>query len=311
MIKHTVRLEGQNAQGKRVPAHILRDLLDTLLLAAQRSLRLRVDGRSSLYGHPAWLDNATRFDFTGLTEGSTVVNMEAPPLGEAAPEIFERLPLWDSGPSRDQSALSLVEEAAGDAIIGNSESDLLDRNVLEALARFGRILSYGYEAITLNGGTTGATPVRMTYPGLQTAERLHRAAPAPQRTIVTGYLDELKHSKRAFSLILSEGRSLKGLLPPGDPSAYANLWGKRVVVDGEATFKPSREVSLILAVSIGLATDTDKAWERAPVPHLMSLDELKPRIAPRPGTSGMDQVFGRWPGDETNEEIARALSEIG
>ncbi|MDO8587548.1 MAG: hypothetical protein Q7T82_10970 [Armatimonadota bacterium] len=311
MIKHTVRLEGENAQGNRVPFQVLSDLLEALLQSAQRSLRLRVDGRSSLHGHPAWLDDATRFDFTGLTEGSTVVNIEAPPLGEAVPQIFDRLPLWDSAPRRDQTALSLVEDAARDAIAGNSESDLLDRNILESLSHFGKILSHGYEAITLNGGTAGATPVRMTCPDIQTAERLHHDAPAPERTIVAGYLDELKHSKRAFSLILSDGHSLKGLLPQGDPSAYANLWGKRVVVDGEVTFKPSRAVSLILAENIELATDTDKAWDRVPVPHLISLDELKPRIAPKPGTSGMDKVFGRWPGDETTEQIEHALSEIG
>jgi len=51
--------------------------------------------------------------------------------------------------------------------------------------------------------------------------------------------------------------------------------------------------------------------ERVPLPRLISVDELKPRIAPKPGTSGMDKVFGHWPGDETTEQIEQALSKIG
>jgi hypothetical protein len=43
-------------------------------------------------------------------------------------------------------------------------------------------------------------------------------------------------------------------------------------------------------------------------PH--SLADLKPRVPPPPGTTGMAMAIGQWPGDETDEEIEAALEEL-
>jgi hypothetical protein len=45
-------------------------------------------------------------------------------------------------------------------------------------------------------------------------------------------------------------------------------------------------------------------------PRPKSISELKPRIPSPPGTSWLAQVVGQWPGDETDEEIHRALEEL-
>jgi hypothetical protein len=41
-----------------------------------------------------------------------------------------------------------------------------------------------------------------------------------------------------------------------------------------------------------------------------TLATYQPRDPPIPGTSGMERVFGKWPGDETDEEICAALEAI-
>jgi hypothetical protein len=41
-----------------------------------------------------------------------------------------------------------------------------------------------------------------------------------------------------------------------------------------------------------------------------TLAELKPRIPPPPGSNGLDQIIGRWPGDESDAEIDAALEEL-
>ena len=41
-----------------------------------------------------------------------------------------------------------------------------------------------------------------------------------------------------------------------------------------------------------------------------SLDELQPRRQPPPGKTAMVMVRGQWPGDETDEEIRKALEEL-
>jgi hypothetical protein len=41
-----------------------------------------------------------------------------------------------------------------------------------------------------------------------------------------------------------------------------------------------------------------------------SLADLKPRVPPPPGTTGLAMAIGQWPGDETDEEIEAALEEL-
>lgn len=49
-----------------------------------------------------------------------------------------------------------------------------------------------------------------------------------------------------------------------------------------------------------------KNW-RAP----QSLDELKPRVPPPPGMTAMQFIEGKWPGDETEEELLATLKSMG
>jgi hypothetical protein len=40
------------------------------------------------------------------------------------------------------------------------------------------------------------------------------------------------------------------------------------------------------------------------------MEEIKPRKPSPPGLSLIDRVFGKWPGDETSEELLAALERI-
>lgn len=307
MIRHTIKLEGEAAKGARISARVLNMLLEMLLDASQRSLRLRVEGRSHMRGETDWLNAAADFELVGLNKGSTLLELETRSLGECAPELFQQLPLWDNSPRPEQSALGLFESTLRDALTGNEESDLLDRNVLESIARFNVVLGFGYSSCIFDGNAVEG--VTITSDGLYTAQRLRDEAPAPQRIIVSGVLDQMTHSRRTFVLRLEAG-VLRGVLPSDHISAYRDLLGEKVVIEGEATFRPSGTVSVIAAHTIRLATKQDVIWEQAPRPGPRVLGDLRPRSSLPPGESGFSRIFGKWPGDETDEEVAIALEEI-
>lgn len=310
MIKHTIKLEGEAAQGARVSIHVLAALSHALVEATQRVLRFRVDGRSNLHGKADWLDKATDFQLVGLETGSTIIAWEAPTLGDAVPHFFDQLPLWENGPSRGQTAFEVLEETAREAASGNAESDLLDKNILDSLYGFRKILGFGFDAITFGGTATAGKPVRITKQDMSVFHRLSEDAPPSRQTIITGWLDELSASKNSFRLKLSNGQSLRGLLPNGEPAAFGELWNQRIVVDGEVSYRPSGTPSLIIASHFQKATSQDTIWEQIPQPLPRSLAELKPRIAPSPGSNGMEHVFGRWPGAETEDEVRAILEAI-
>ena len=50
------------------------------------------------------------------------------------------------------------------------------------------------------------------------------------------------------------------------------------------------------------------AFKNRRVPQ--TLDELKPLREPPPGKTPMEMIYGRWPGDETDEEIERRLEDL-
>jgi hypothetical protein len=56
------------------------------------------------------------------------------------------------------------------------------------------------------------------------------------------------------------------------------------------------------------ADDEVLQWVSGPEPR--TLDDLRPRTPLPPGESGFARIFGKWPGDESDEEVALALEEL-
>ena len=54
--------------------------------------------------------------------------------------------------------------------------------------------------------------------------------------------------------------------------------------------------------------DAEMERQRAEVER--ALRKLKPKNPPPPGSNGMDQIIGQWPGDETEEEVMEALERL-
>ena len=85
-----VHLEGPEARGQVVDAGILRTTLGVLIDGSQQAIRLRTQGRSTASGSlPRWIEAATPFRVT-IREGSTVLDLEAPTILEAAPDEFSQ-----------------------------------------------------------------------------------------------------------------------------------------------------------------------------------------------------------------------------
>jgi len=89
-----------------------------------RALRMRVEGRSTAAGRvPDRLEPATEFDFLGLSDGSCVVNLEAPTLAQAAPRTFAQGSLFLDNSS---SAIRLWQESLADALAADADSDRIE-----------------------------------------------------------------------------------------------------------------------------------------------------------------------------------------
>lgn len=135
--------------------------------------------------------------------------------------------------------------------------------------------------------------------------------PAPRQVKVAGRLDAMTVSDRTFALITAEKQCLiKGIAKSVDQKTLSTLLGEDVLVSGRAHFTTSGEVLTIDAEQIIVAKAHDlKVWGQLPTPfdRPFNLNDFK---VPQTPDNGMSAIYGTWPGDETDEEILKALEEL-
>ena len=306
MTQNKISLRGPAARGAVVSASVLRDLLDVVLLGCQQSARLRSEGRSSARGQaPAWLDQAAAFDVNGIHEGSTQVVVETQPLRIAAPDRFAQTSLFaDVG--GDASALDLFLRGLGDAAENDTDSDYFDAGLLRTYGKLDRVLRRGFDEIEFDGRET----LTIDAERMAAIARLKATVPAARQVRVSGKLEQIKHSDRRFTLLMDEG-TLQGVADDSIPAqTLAEHFGQRVLISGEAVFRPSGSLLRVEAKHLEPAGEGTSMWSRMPRPLLGGASGVdKYRVAQGP-RSGLAAIIGKWPGDETDEQLTDALEQL-
>lgn len=123
------------------------------------------------------------------------------------------------------------------------------------------------------------------------------------RARVRGTLDTLSVGTRSFVLRLDDGAILPGGFGGLPIDELRALLGERVVVEGIVRFRLTGAAERVEAECVQLAAVGDAVWARAP--------SAAADPQPHPTPAGLDALFGRWPGDETDEQLAAALRADG
>lgn len=202
-----------------------------------------------------------------------------------------------------------MEQTLQVALDGRSDSDLFDQPLLATFRRFERVLAAGFSSIELTNGKKHAGRVVVDSDSVAALDRLIRATPHPQRTRISGTLDTIRHSDRMFTLLMEDGKAVKGIADGVAAEQLAGLFGQQVVVTGTAFFRPSGALLRVEADAVDAAGADVAVWSRAPVPLFRDLDSGTLR-QPQGLRSGVNAIIGRWPGEESEEEIVSALREL-
>lgn len=307
MRAHQLKLDGPGARGRRISGPLLRDLLDALVDGIRQTVRLGVDGRSVAHGPPpAWLEEATAFDLVDVREGSTDLVIETRSLAQALPDKFRQVEMF-AALNPDETCFEIMVGSLEDALMARTDSDRFDEHVINTFESFGRLFRYGIDVISFSDGKE----CRIDREAIEGFRRLRRNIPADQRVIVEGKLDVLRHSDRVFTILLDSGASVRGVVAKEaiDLSALASLWGKRARISGTAKFRPSGSVLRIEADQIEVATPGSDLFSRMPASMTTGLD-VRALRQPQGPRSGIAAIFGQWPGDESEEEVLAAISEL-
>ena len=300
-----LRLTGPSIHGTSAAAPLIRDVLSAFVDGAQQAVRLRVEGRSRVRATtPGWLTRASAFDID-TTNGLNRLLLSAAPVVMAVPEKFQQLDAF-SPFDATASCLDLLVASLGEAARGEGNSELFDDGLIETFSKMDRLFRHGLEHLDIVNGRM----LRIDRTALETIDRLRKKTPEDRRVVVAGRLETIGHASRLFELDLSSGERVKGIVVNDEVTSerIASLFGKPVTVSAIAKFRPSGTLLRLEADRVSVAGPNDLAVLAAvPKPFLPGL-EPHSRRPPR-AVGWLDSIYGKWPGDETDQQISEGLKE--
>ncbi len=309
---HTVVLRSPEHYGQKVPPGPLGDFLRELPSAIRLAIRMALAGASTSRGkRPTWLTSASDIrlvDYQGADE--TILRFEAPPLGEAASELYSQQELWPTRPDRNDTGFDVLADVVEEVAANNLDSERFDSVLLGQLTRFEKPISRAFSEIIITGRRhTMKNPCIINSSTIATARKLRTATPAPRQVRIVGKLDMIRASTQSFALKLNSGEEIKGVLLKGDMGQLAKLFQKPVMATGTAIFRPSGRLLRIDAQEVIAAPGETEALSTVPKPVRQKTD-LRQILREQKNKRGVAAVLGKWPGDETDLEIEQALREM-
>jgi hypothetical protein len=304
MTHYHLRLLGPGIHDGRMAGSVMAEVLRLLVDGTRRVVRLRVEGRSTAHGPaPAWLAQAADFEVVALTPGSAVLALDAQEI--TGPGLLDQIAMFDPL-EETETGISLLKASVDGAMAGAADTVAVDDGLLEAIEGWQRVVSQGVEA-ELSDDRGSMT--RITADGIARVAQLRKQTPAPQRVRVAGWLDLIRHSDRMFTLKLEDGTTLRGIAEDVGTDRLAGLFGRKALVSGVAVFRPSGRVLRIDADRIEPAGEDFTLWSFEPRPALGegAVEALRRLQGAR---SGLARIIGKWPGDESDEEVRRSLEAL-
>lgn len=134
------------------------------------------------------------------------------------------------------------------------------------------------------------------------------ALPEPQAVLLSGFFDAGAHSAKRFRLTMEDGKILKGRI---DESAITveqlrDFDGRAVTIQGVLNFNSRRKPTLLEARMITLRQAGDEIL--GGIKTSLSIPQVWAQVKTElSGRNTAEEIWGKWPGDESIEQLLEAL----
>jgi hypothetical protein len=309
-----LRLQTDSDYSKRLPIHLCGDLLRLLKPLMAYSVRMAVEGSSVAVGRtPTWLATASDVRFVEYARdgNDTLIQLDLPALGAAAPELYDQAELWATKPAPEYTAIDVLSQVVNEVDRGDQDSLLYDRHLLRKLSSVRRVFSDHLHAVALPHASNGTARVHLlTADTTSIAGRLADSTPQPQEVRIAGHLDMIRRSTRSFGLQLDDGTEVHGVLENADEvDQMREFFGKRVLILGKAIYRPSGSLLRIDAHAIEHGEGQPSIFSRIPPSRSRRVPQSR-KVSTGQGWDSFSTYFGAWPGEETDEQWNEMLLEL-
>lgn len=302
--KHHIKLEDFPLESGKISFSYLVKLAGMLKTVAGGSLRIVMEGISSKKGpKPSWLEDAVDFQLTDISKGSTELTLEAPLLKDSME--LQQIPLFGRNPEtlQEYTGIDIAMESFGQAFNPEKQKDdLLDKHLLKEMEKY-RSLFHDQQGTIQISGYVHEEPMNIQYQSFQQIKKLEEKTPPPGKARITGVLDLMQYSKDLIQIKTEKGIIRAVLTSEVSFGKISEFFGKKVMVEGLANYKPSGTVGAIEVSKVRLATDEDQWFETPQSAIKEQLDFKELRAKQKYEGTKLENIIGQWPGDESIEEL--------
>ncbi len=308
-LRYRVSVQGLSSPRGTISFTKLKTISGVLSEGAERALRLAIEGQSVKKGPtPAWLSKSTDFVLAGMVKGSTTLVVDAPTLGTVARDQISQTDLWDTPPKAYDTALTILSQALHDASSEILESERYDTGVLDTLLNLKQLLRDEGVSVKLISDKRPHENFVLDRANFNTIQKVKQSTPEPHAILVSGLLNTIGHSKKRFQLRMKNGETLRGKIDENliATEQMRKFWGQQVTIKGFIHFKASGKPRFLEAHAIEASQAGDELFESIAVPHSPTQiwTQIKAELANRDVVA---EIWGKWPGDESIEQLLDML----
>lgn len=229
-------------------------------------------------------------------------------------DSFSELPIQldvfrDKSKLHSHTPVSLIIQTFNAALDDEGDKNLLDEPIVNELIKFKKFFETDTESILMSN--RGSVPeAQFSKKSIEKIENLFKETPQPQSIIIHGTIDEMKYS-RSQLVLLTKGNERVVVMQKSKErlKEIKTFFGKNITVRGKAYFKPGGQLSYVQMESFGEPRSGDEFFSKKPQ-QIPVQQQIALQLKAGKKNNPLEDIFGKWPGNETEEEFNEMLKSI-
>lgn len=216
---------------------------------------------------------------------------------------------------RDKSQLqtltpvSLIIQTFSAALDEEGDKNLLDEPIVNELIKFKKFFQTENEQILMSN--RGSIPeAQFSKKSIEKIESIFKTTPQPEKTIIYGTIDEMKYSRSQLVLLTKENERVVVMQKSKDLfKEVKSFFGKTITINGKAYFKPGGQLSYVEMERFSEPKSGDEFFSKKPQ-QIPFQQQIAMQLKSGKKNNPLDDIFGKWPGNETDEEFNELIKSL-
>lgn len=204
--------------------------------------------------------------------------------------------------------MALVIKSFTAALTDDSDKNQIDEPLIGELLKFKRFFTSDTEKILMTNRSS-IPEIEFSRKEMEKIEKIFKTIPAPEKTMVAGVIDEMKFSREQLILTTTENKKIVVTVAKTLFQEIKEFFGREFTISGMAYFKPGGSLSYVRMESFGRAGKSAQFFYRKPEKLTMQ-QQIALQLREGKKRNPIDDIIGKWPGQETDEEFDMMIRDF-